>query len=216
MHEGMLLLATIAVVVRFLVNIAPKVPVLGWFFSEESLQKIARVSENVAFVAGLGGAIGILASAATGTVLSTPTRIIEDEVLNKIMISIFAFVFWADFLAIRLKYGEERIWTNRVLQFFYPLIGVIGFAFVTVAGSIGGSLAGKESILDFMFQNLNIDKRVLWVLPQMVDVSKMIVSSPLQSLGNVSSTLQIVVIINIIVTVLVMVYLQIGNKTKRS
>lgn len=217
MHEGILLLAFIAVAVRFLVNIVPKIPVIGWSFSDEFMQKTARTSETVATIAAIGGTIGILASAATGTIMaSVEGTLLETVVLNKVMISIFALVFWVDFLAIRLRFGEERIWNSRVLQFFYPLVALIGFSLVTVGGSIGGTLAGKESILDPMFNYFGIDKHTEWILSPISDFSKMIVNSPLQYLGNISSMLQIVVIINVIITVLVMIYLQVGNKSKRS
>ena len=215
MHEGMLLLAFIAVIVRFLVSILPKLPVAGWFFSEESLQKLARISETVAFVAGLGGTLGIVASAATGTILSKPGGILQSVITqNKVMVSIFALVFWVDFLAIRLKFGDEKIWSNRVLQFFYPLLALIGFGLVTVGGSIGGTLAGKESIIDWAFTLLSIHKNEPWILPPITDFSKMIVTSPLQYLVNVSSMLQIVIIVNVIIIALVLIYVGMGNRSK--
>lgn len=215
MHEGMLLLAFIAVMVRFLVNITPKLPVVGWFFSNEFLQKTARISETVAFIAGLGGTIGILASAATGTILSSMRGdILSNIVLNKIMVSVFAFVFWADFLTIRLKFGDEKIWSNRTLQFFYPLTALIGFILVTVSGSIGGTLAGKESIIEFIFDYLGIDKNSLWILPPITEFSKMVVNSPLQYLVNISSMLQIIIVLNIIIIALVLIYVGIGAHSK--
>jgi len=215
MHEGMLMLALIAVIVRFLVNIVPKLPVVGWVFSDESLQKTARISENVAFIAGLGGTIGIVASAVSGTILYTPGGILQSTIVqNKVMIAIFAFTFWVDFLAIRLKFGDEKIWSNRVLQFFYPLIGLIGFAFVTVGGSIGGTLAGKESVIEFIFAYLGIHKTDPWILPPITDFSKMVVNSPLQSLVNVSSMLQIVIVVNAIIVALVLIYIGMGARSK--
>lgn len=215
MHEGMLLLAVIAVVVRFLVNILPKIPVAGWFFSEEFLQKTARISETVAFVAALGGTLGIVVSAITGTILSTPEGIVESTIVsNKVMVSIFALVFWTDFLVIRLSMGEQRIWTNRILQFFYPLLGVIGFTFVTVAGSIGGTLAGKESIIDFGFQLLGIHKNEPWIFPPITEFSRMVVNSPLQYLVNVQSMLQIIIALNVIIVALVLIYISVGSRSK--
>jgi len=215
MHEGMLLLAFIAVMVRFLVNLTPKLPVVGWFFSDEFLQKTARISETVAFVAGLGGTIGILASAATGTILSSMRGdILSNIVLNKIMVSVFAFVFWADFLLIRLKFGDEKVWSNRTLQFFYPLTALIGFILVTVGGSIGGTLAGKESIIEFIFDYLGVDKNALWILPPITEFSKMVVNSPLQYLVNISSMLQIIIVLNIIIAALVLIYVGIGAHSK--
>lgn len=215
MHEGMLLLAVIAVVVRFLVNILPKLPVAGWFFSEEFLQKTARISETVAFVAALGGTLGIVASAITGTILSTPEGIVGSTIVsNKVMVSIFALVFWADFLAVRMSMGEQRIWANRILQFFYPLLGVIGFGLVTVGGSIGGTLAGKESVIDFAFSLLGIHKNEPWILPPITEFSRMVVNSPIQSLVNVQSMLQIIIALNIIIVALVLIYISIGNRSK--
>jgi len=215
MHEGMLLLAVIAVVVRFLVNVMPKVPVVGWFFSNESLAKAARVSETVAFVAALGGTIGIVASAVTGTILSTPEGIAGSTIVsNKVMVSIFALVFWIDFLVVRFNVGEEEIWSNRVLQFFYPLLAVIGFGCVTVAGSLGGTLAGKESVIDFAFSILSIHKNDPWTLAPITELSRMVVDSPLQYLVNIQSMLQIVVVINIVIVVLVLIYISIGNRPK--
>lgn len=215
MHEGMLLLAFIAVMVRFLVNITPKLPVVGWFFSDEFLQKTARISETVAFIAGLGGTIGILASAATGTILSSMRGdILSNIVLNKIMVSVFAFVFWADFITIRLKYGDEKIWSNHILQFFYSLTALVGFTLVTVGGSIGGTLAGKESIIEFIFNYLGVDKNSLWILPPITEFSKMVVNSPLQYLVNISSMLQIIIVLNILIVALVLIYVGIGAHSK--
>jgi len=215
MHEGMLLLAFIAVMVRFLVNLTPKLPVVGWFFSDEFLQKTARISETVAFIAGLGGTIGILASAATGTILSSMRGdILSNIVLNKIMVSVFAFVFWAEFIIIRLKFGDEKVWSNRTLQFFYPLTALIGFTLVTVGGSIGGTLAGKESIIEFIFNYLSVEKNALWILPPITEFSKIVVNSPLQYLVNISSMLQIIIILNILIVALVLVYVGIGAHSK--
>jgi len=215
MHEGMLLLAVIAVVVRFLVNIVPKLPIAGWFFSSEFLQKTARISETVALIAALGGTIGIVASAVTGTILSTPAGIVGSTLVsNKVMVSMFALVFWVDFLAVRLSAGEERIWANRVLQFFYPLLAVIGFGFVTVAGSLGGTLAGKESIIDFAFSILGVHKSDPWIFPPIAEFSRMVVDSPLQSLVSIQSMLQIVIAINLIIAALVLVYISIGTRQK--
>jgi len=215
MHEGMLLLAFIAVAVRFLVAIVPKLPVVGWFFTEEFLNKTARISETVAFVAALGGTIGIIASATTGTIMSsTEGNLLSTIVLNKVMLSIFAFVFWADFLVIRLRFGDQKIWSNRVLQFFYPLTALIGFTLVTVAGSVGGTLAGKESIIDFVFNYLGVHKTDPWILPPITEFSKMIVNSPLQYLVNVSAMLQIVIVVNVIIAALVLIYIGMGSRSK--
>jgi len=217
MHEGMLLLAFIAVIVRFLVNIVPKLPVIGWVFSDEFLQKTARISETVAFIAGLGGTIGILASAATGTIMSsTEGNLLSNIILNKVMLSIFAFVFWTDFLVIRLKFGDEKIWNNRILQFFYPLIALIGFTLVTVSGSIGGTLAGKESVVDFAFDYFGIHKNAPWILQPITEFSKIVINSPLQYLVNVSSMLQIVIVVNIIIVALVLISIGMGARSKTS
>jgi len=215
MHEGMLTLAVIAVIVRFLVNIVPKLPVVGWFFSDEFLQKIARISENVAFVAALGGTIGTAASAVTGTVLFTPSGILQSTIVqNKVMIVVFAFTFWVDFLVLRFKFGDEKIWSNRVLQFFYPLTALIGFALVTVGGSVGGTLAGKESVIEFVFAYLGIHKTDPWILPPITELSKMVVNSPLQSLVNISSMLQIVIVVNVIIVALILIYIGMGIRSK--
>jgi len=217
MHEGMLMLALIAVIVRFLVNIVPKLPVIGWFFSDEFLQKTAQISENVAFIAALGGTIGIIASAMSGTILYTPSGILQSTIVqNKVMIAIFAFAFWVDFLAIRLKFGDEKIWSNRVLQFFYPLVALIGFTFVTVGGSIGGTLAGKESVIEFIFAYLGVHKTDPWILPPITEFSKIVVNSPLQYLVNVSSMLQIVIVVNVIIVALVLIYIGMGARSKTS
>lgn len=214
-HEGMLLLAFIAVAVRFLVNIVPRLPVVGWFFSDEFIQKTARISEVVAFVAALGGTIGIVASAITGTILSTPGGIAQSVITqNKVMLSMFALAFWADFLAVRLRFGDEKIWGNRTLQYFYPLLGLVGFMLVTVSGSLGGTLAGKESIIDFAFVLLGIHKSESWILPPITEFSKAVVNSPLQYLVNVSSMLQIVVIVNFIIAALVLIYISAGVRSK--
>jgi len=217
MHEGILVLATIAVIVRFLVNIVPKLPVVGWFFSDEFLQKTARISETVAFIAGLGGTIGIIASAVSGTILFTPGGILQSTIVqNKVMIVIFAFTFWADFLVIRLRFGDEKIWTNRVLQFFYPLTAVIGMTLVTVGGSIGGTLTGKESVIEFIFAYLGIHKTDPWILPPITEFSKMVVNSPLQYMVNVSSILQIVIGLNIVIIALVLAYVSLGSGSKKA
>jgi len=217
MHEGMLLLALIAVIVRFLINIAPKIPVVGWFFSEEFIEKTAKVSETVAFVAALGGTIGIVASAVTGTILSTPGGILQSTMLqNKVMVSLLALVFWVDFLVIRLKLGDQKIWSNRILQFFYPLVALIGFTFVTIGGSLGGTLAGKESVIDFVFALFGVHKSDPWILPPISEFSKMVASSPLKELGNVPSILQIVIIVNVLIIALVILYFatEARNKSK--
>jgi len=215
MHEGMLTLALIAVVVRFLAVIVPKIPFVGWLFSDEFVAKAARYSETVAFIAALGGAIGIIASATTGTILFTPGGILSSvTVQNKVMMVIYSFTFWVVFLTIRLRFGDNKIWTNKVLTLFYPATALMGFLTTMFAGSIGGTLAGKETILEPFYQLFGIHKNQPWILPPITEFSKMVVNSPLKDLLNVSSILQIVIILNVVIIALVLIYVAAGAHSR--
>lgn len=216
MHEGMLTLAFIAVVVRFLVSILPKLPVIGWFFSDEFIAKVSRYSEVTAFIAALGGSFGIVAASITGTILYTPGAILKSPlVMNKVMLTIFSFVFWVDFLVIRFKFGEEGIWKNSVLKVFYTACALLGFAFTTVAGSLGGTLAGKESILEPLYQSLGVKTTELWLLEPIVYFSKILVNSPLQHLYSASFILQTVIILNAIILVLLLLYILASSRSRK-
>jgi hypothetical protein len=206
MHEGMLTLALIAVLVRLLVSVLPKSFLLRFFFSEETIAKVSLYSEVTAFTGALGGTLGIIASSITGTILYRPENILKSPlVMNKIMLTVFSFVFWVDFIVIRLKFGKI-IWKSKILKVFYTVCALLGFAFTAVAGSLGGVLAGKESVLEPLYQSLGIDTTKLWLLEPIVYFSKGMVNSPLRNLFSASSVLQIVVVQNAVILMLILFY----------
>jgi len=162
LHGGMLALAFICilatVLARWHLRMRRTSENYGIFWPVDSFMgKLARYTEPTAYLAGIGGVIGIIASAIVGFYVWPLELITASTIaLSKIMFSVFALELWAVFVFLRSKYGEN-LWKSGGTAAVYSLSAIFGFIFVVLAGSLGGHMAGKGSVLDPVYSLLGID-----------------------------------------------------------
>ena len=119
--------------------------------------RIARYTEPTAYVAAIGGVIGLIASAIVGFFV-WPMDLLTTSAMSmsKVAFSIFAMVLLIEFVLVRFKYGES-VWKNGATTAVFACLGLVGFLFIVLAGSFGGHMALKGSVLDPLFALLNIN-----------------------------------------------------------
>jgi hypothetical protein len=134
------------------------------------LQKAAEYAEPTAYIAAIGGIIGLILSSISGYLITTGTFNSPSEALvnspimmNKIMVSVIALEMWIAFVIIRSWYGKG-LWNVRSLALSYIIIGLTAFTFTMVAGSMGGHMTGKGSILDPLLELIGISYTQPWVI----------------------------------------------------
>jgi len=76
--------------------------------------------------------------------------------LSKVMFCVFATEFWMVFVFIRSKYGEN-LWKNSAMAAVYACVGIFGFLFAVLAGSLGAHMTGKGSVLDPVYALLGVN-----------------------------------------------------------
>jgi uncharacterized membrane protein len=162
LHGGMLTLAVICIIATVAARSHMKMrktnETYGIFWPADSFMgKLARYTEPTAYLAGIGGVVGIMASAIVGFYV-WPMELITTSALalSKIMFSVFALELWIVFVFLRSKYGEN-LWKNGGTAAVYSLLAIFGFLFVVLAGSLGGHMALKGSVLDPLYSLLGID-----------------------------------------------------------
>lgn len=168
MHGGMLTLAIICIVANVIDRIHLRIrrtnDRYGNFWSTDSVMgKLSRYTEPTAYVAGIGGVIGLITSAIVG-IYVWPIELITTSALglNKVMFSIFSTELWIIFVFLRSRYGEN-LWKNSAMATIYACLGVLGFLFTVIAGSLGAHMSdiahmsNKGSILDPIYSLFGID-----------------------------------------------------------
>ena len=113
MHGGMLTLAAFCtfamIATKFYQKMRRKSEGQGAFqMMDEFFEKLFRYVEPTAYLATIGGVIGLVVSSIVGY-YAWPVKVIMNSplALNKIMVTIFSTEFWLVFLLIRTKYGEN-------------------------------------------------------------------------------------------------------------
>ena len=162
MHGGMLTLATICLIAtvidRIHLRMSKTNDIHGSFWSSDSaMGKLSRYTEPTAYIAGIGGVIGLVTSAIVG-IYVWPSELITTSALglNKVMFFIFATELWIIAVCLRAKYGEN-LWKNSTMTTVYACLAIIGFLFMVVAGSLGAHMSGKVSVIDPVFALFGID-----------------------------------------------------------
>lgn len=161
LHTGMLTLAFASVLIK-LVSLRIKSSYPLW-------QGLVWLAEPTAYLAAIGGLLSLLASVVTGFTYTWSLEVLltSSVVLNKIMISILSVTFWVLFVVVRSFYGA-RLWEVPRLRRLYAALATGGFLSLMLAGSIGGHLAGKRSMLDTALHHLGIKTHLLFILPDLV------------------------------------------------
>ncbi len=171
MHGGMLTLATICILAividRIHLRMSGNNGRSGGFWSNDSVMgTLSRYAEPTAFVAGIGGVIGLIISAIVGYYV-WPIELLTSSALGtlgwtKVMFSIFATELWIIFVFLRTKYGEN-LWKNSATAIVNSCVGIIGFLLMVIAGSLGAhmtdisNMTDKGSVIDPIFALFGID-----------------------------------------------------------
>jgi len=162
LHGGMLTLVAICilatVVARFHFSSRKTSGSYGIFWPADSFMgKVAQYAEPTAYVAAIGGAIGLIASAVAGLYIY-PMSFVESSslVLGKIAFSVFTLDLMLVFVFFRSKYGQN-LWKGRGTAAVYACTGLAGFVFMVLTASIGGHMAGKGSVLDPLYTLMKIN-----------------------------------------------------------
>jgi hypothetical protein len=169
MHGGMLTLATVCIVglvaAKFYWALRKRSQLYGVLWPLDSLfEWVTHYAEPTAFVAAIGGVIGLIVSSITGYFVWPAEELLNRPLaLNKIMFAIFATELWVVFIAIRGRYGEA-LWKHRGLSATYVCAGLGGFFFMVLTGSMGGHMAGKGSVLDPLYEALGISPENPWFI----------------------------------------------------
>lgn len=163
LHEGMLTLAALSIILIILSKILKR----SSSYSLNNLStRLFEFAEPTSFVGAFFGAILLFASAYVGmfyTVGGADALTSSPLLMNKVMMSIFAEEFFIIFILARLIYHKE-VWNRGILSVVYAVVGLLGFAFTTEAGSLGGTLAGKGSLLDPVYEFTRINPEMFFGL----------------------------------------------------
>jgi hypothetical protein len=161
LHGGMLTLSFICIIATFIARTHLRMrktnESYGVFWPVDSLMgKIATYAEPTAYLAGLGGIIGLITSAIVGF-YAWPLELITATPLglNKVLFSVLATELFIIFVLLRSKYGIN-LWKNSGTSAVYSSLAVIGFLFMVIAGSYGGHMMAKGSVLDPIYDLLGI------------------------------------------------------------
>ena len=170
LHGGMLALAAICLLVLVIGAVFRRTLGKRAKRLASLMQKAVEYAEPTAYVAAIGGIVGLILSSVSGYFIASGMYSSASEALvntpimmNKITLTIIALELWVLFVAIRGWYGRD-LWNVRSLGATYVLMGLAAFTFTMVAGSMGGHMTGKGSILDPIIDTVGIDYSTPWVM----------------------------------------------------
>ncbi|MFQ6012170.1 MAG: hypothetical protein ACE5LS_00780 [Thermoplasmata archaeon] len=167
-HVGSLTLVGVALVLLVLHHAHMRLLRGRWKRLDRLSLAIPRMADPVAYLGAMFGLFGFVGSVVSGTFTWRPEALWSTpEVLNKVMLSVLALELWIVFIAVRFRYGIEVLRTRRLLA-LYLAVGFVAFGLTTVSASLGGHLAGKESLLDPVYRALLIDTTAPWTLAPFV------------------------------------------------
>lgn len=155
LHTGMLVLAFISISFKIIGDKLGRFP------------KVTQALEQTAYVSAFAGLLFLIISAITGLTSTWPREALlaSPLVLNKILFTGFAIVFWMIFLLIRWNYGAN-LWNSPKLKTLYVSMATGGFLSITLTGSMGGHLVKNESLLDYFLHGAGINTHTVFTLSQ--------------------------------------------------
>lgn len=170
LHGGMLALAAFCILIIIFAALYERTFGRNTGRFAGFFQKAAKYSEPTAYMAAIGGVIGLILSSITGYLIvagmyNTPSEALINSppTMNKIMVTIIALELWIVFVVVRSWYGP-KLWKVKYLARAYMLIGLVAFALTMIAGSMGGHMTGKGSILDPLLELFGITYSNPWMI----------------------------------------------------
>jgi len=118
--------------------------------------KVRGYAEATGYVAAVGGLIALLLSSWTG-IYAWPQEdlLLSEEVRNKITLTVFATVLWAIVVFVRMRFGRG-LWTCPAMATVYTLLAIAAMSVTGATGSVGAHLTKGESLLDPVWNMLNV------------------------------------------------------------
>jgi len=170
LHSGMLALTAFCITIIIINSIYKRTLGKRTKRFGKFLQKAAVYAEPTAYLAAIGGVIGLILSSISGYFITSGMYTSASEALvnspitmNKIMFSMIALELWIIFVVVRSWYGP-KLWKIKPLASMYIGMGLIAFTFTAIAGSMGGHITGKGSILDPLLESFGITYSSPWVM----------------------------------------------------
>ncbi len=165
LHGGMLTLAFICIAIKVIDMLWGRFLGEKGGFLRRVLLKASEYSSPTILLAAIGGVIGLLLSAYTGaSLVPEGTLQISSITLNKVMVTVVATELWMLLIAFNLTYGDES-WGTRNRSLMMIFTGGLGYFFSITGGSIGGTMAGKVSIMEPLWEFLGVDLHASWIFP---------------------------------------------------
>lgn len=156
LHGGALTLAFICIMAVAISQVVVAHRKLFGATLSDLAMKVRGYAEATGYVAAVGGLIGLLLSAWTG-MYAWPQEdlLLSEEVRNKITLTVFATVLWAMVVFVRMRFGRG-LWTCPTMASVYTLIAIAAMAVTGATGSVGAHLTKGESLLDPIWNFLNV------------------------------------------------------------
>jgi hypothetical protein len=164
LHGGMLTLAFICIAIKVIDILWGRFLGDKGGFLRRILIKASEYSSPTILLAAIGGVIGLLLSAYTGASLVPAGTLSTSPItLNKVMVTVVAVQLWTFMIVFNLAFGEKA-WDGRNRRLIMVLSGGLGYFFSITGGSIGGTMAGKVSIMEPLWEFLGVDLHASWIL----------------------------------------------------
>ncbi len=164
LHGGMLTLAFICIAIKVIDMLWGRFLGEKGGFLRRVLLKASEYSSPTILLAAIGGVVGLLLSAYTGASLVPEGTLQTSSItLNKVMVTVAATELWMLLIAFNLTYGEKS-WDTRNRSLMMIFTGGLGYFFSITGGSIGGTMAGKVSIMEPLWEFIGVDLHASWIL----------------------------------------------------
>ena len=165
LHGGMLTLAFICIAIKVIDMLWGRFLGEKGGFLRRVLLKASEYSSPTILLAAIGGVVGLLLSAYTGASLAPEGALQTSSItLNKVLVTVAATELWMLLIAFNLAYGDES-WNTRNRSLMMIFTGGLGYLFSITGGSIGGTMAGKVSIMEPLWEFLGVDLHASWIFP---------------------------------------------------
>jgi hypothetical protein len=177
LHGGMLTLAFICIAIKVIDMLWARFLGEKGGFLRRVLIKASEYSSPTILMAAIGGVIGLLLSAYTGASLVPEGTLQTSPItLNKVMVTVAATQLWMLLIVFNLAYGDES-WDTRNRSLLIIFTGGLGYLFSITGGSIGGTMAGKVSIMEPLWEFLGVDLHASWIFsPEILYIIVAVVS----------------------------------------
>ncbi len=164
LHGGMLTLAFACIAIKVIDILWTRFLGERGGILQRTLRKASEYSTPTILLAAIGGVIGLLLSGYTGSQLVPSDSFTTSPItLNKVMVTIIAVELWSVMILFNIAH-REKAWEGKGNALFMVLSGGTGYFFAITGGSLGGTMAGKVSIMEPLWEFLGVDLHASWIL----------------------------------------------------